>query len=58
MRKSDKHLLWKEWKKKKFVKIVVVFVNPPWMLLPNFKQIQWNLTVHHELFLHQLTMRS
>jgi len=29
------------------------------MLLPNFKQIQQNLTVYHAVFLHQLiTMHS
>jgi len=50
----NKHLYWKKQKRKTFLKIIVVFLSLPWMLLPNFKQIQWNLTVYHTVFLYHL----
>jgi len=44
---KNKRLLWKRRIKKN-----------NWLLLPNFKKIQQNLTVHHALFLHQLCVPS
>jgi len=43
---------------KNFLKIIVIFLSLPWLLLPNFKQIQWNPTVYHAVFLYELRVHS
>ena len=59
MWKFDKQTPFMEKQKRKNIfQIIVIFLSLPWMFLPNFKQIQLNLTLHHILFLHQLCIHS